>query len=86
MNTDKAAALSALLSNIKPTHPVTLDDVLAIRQLIEQQIGKLPGLEIFHRIREVFVRVFPIPVVHFTPDYEYRMTVEGVPANYQGRK
>ncbi len=63
------AELNEILNLLALTHPVELVDVAAIRTALSD----IPGLEVFHRIREVIVRVRRL-------NYERSLLVVGAPA------
>lgn len=67
------ADLNAILNHAEFTHPVELVDIEAIRQAL----GNMSGLEVYHRIREVVVRVRHL-------NYERTLRVAGAPPMVTG--
>ncbi len=65
------ATLNDLLNGVELTHPISVEDVQALRAAL----GDSPELEVFHRIREVVVRVRVGAAIR----YERSLTVTGAP-------
>ena len=64
--------VNELLGEVSLTHPVELTDIEALREVLSDT----PGLSVFHRVREVVVRIYRAEQIL----YERTLIVQGAPA------